>query len=147
MYFPSLLAPLLRSLLHLTTPPLVDARSGHSPTVIISYKIRSLAKEAPFWSAFGLWFNFSPVLVRRKQGVGNTPAADYTSNTGHWIRYSPGDLSDETFVFVATRRPESMCWRIPQDDGELLAGVGAYNSNQPRSDDQFEQLLLMGMDI
>ncbi|THU75270.1 hypothetical protein K435DRAFT_881209, partial [Dendrothele bispora CBS 962.96] len=32
--------------------------------IIISYKIRSLSKETPFWSAFGLWFSFEPVLVR-----------------------------------------------------------------------------------
>ena len=64
-----------------------------------------------------------------------------------WTRFSPGEPSDDTFVLVATRRPESLSWTIPDDDAVLLAGVGSYNSDTPRSDDQFEQLLLMGMDI
>ncbi|EPQ26587.1 uncharacterized protein PFL1_05908 [Pseudozyma flocculosa PF-1] len=64
VYFPELLPPLLRSLIDLTDP----ATGGNggittptsSPEVIISYKIRSLVKEQPFWSAFGSWFDYQP---------------------------------------------------------------------------------------
>ncbi|KAH9047360.1 hypothetical protein EDB84DRAFT_1263811 [Lactarius hengduanensis] len=49
--------PLLRTLLHLTAA---------DPRVVISYKIRSLTKEMAFWSAFGLWFTFAPVLMRAR---------------------------------------------------------------------------------
>ncbi|KAI0636034.1 hypothetical protein C8Q77DRAFT_609694 [Trametes polyzona] len=141
IYFPALLAPLLRSLLHLTSPPFAHA---HPATVILSYKMRSLPKETPFWSAFGLWFEFVPVLARPR--VAQQPSTDGPS-AGQWSRFSPGDSSDETFVLVAHRRPESLSWHIPEDDFALLSGVGAYGSSAPKSDDQFEQLLLMGMDI
>ena len=97
MYFPELIGPLLRTLLHLTTPV--------SPQVILSYKIRSLSKETPFWSAFGLWFAFTPVLVRaRSEG-----------NSSRWERFdSCGD--GEVFLFVARRRSESFSWIVPEDD-------------------------------
>ncbi|KAI1796932.1 hypothetical protein LXA43DRAFT_494625 [Ganoderma leucocontextum] len=143
VYFPELLAPLLRSLLHLTSPPLVSPPNASPPTVIISYKIHSLAKETPFWSAFGLWFEFTPVLIRRKQPTSGDPLPDVTAE---WVKFSPGDVDDETFVLVATRRPESFSWTIPDGDRALLTGVGAYGSTSSKSDEQFEQLLLMGMD-
>lgn len=111
--------------------------------MIISYKVRSLPKETPFWSAFGLWFKFVPVLARsRRFGDSSsvTPEESYT-------RFSPGDPADEMFVFVATRRPESLAWLIPEDDTSLLGGVGACGSASRKWDDQFEQLLLMGMDV
>ena len=107
--------------------------------MLLSYKMRSLSKETPFWSAFGLWFEFVPVLARRPSAKGGENAS--------WSRFSPGDASDETFVLVARRRPESLQWTVPEDDSALLSGVGAYFSESPKSDDQFEQLLLMGLDI
>ncbi|TFY68396.1 hypothetical protein EVG20_g3580 [Dentipellis fragilis] len=134
VYFPELLAPLLRTLLHLTSPSVSGPGMGSSAAVevevVISYKIRSLPKETPFWSAFGLWFVFAPVLVRERAGAG-------------WGRFG-GDMEGETFVFVARRRAESMEWRVPVDDGELLGGVGAGGTDVRKSDDAFEVLLLMG---
>jgi len=109
IYFPELLAPLLRSLLHLTS--LLPREL--TPSLIISYKIRSLVKESSFWSAFGLWFHFWPVLIRDK------------SNDGEWRRFG-SDLDDTTFLFVAHRRAESFDWEIPALDDELLGGVGAH---------------------
>ncbi|KIP10492.1 hypothetical protein PHLGIDRAFT_231714 [Phlebiopsis gigantea 11061_1 CR5-6] len=47
VYFPELLAPLLRSLLQLSRPPF----AGPAARVVLAYKTRSLAKEAPFWAA------------------------------------------------------------------------------------------------
>ncbi|KAH9847683.1 putative methyltransferase-domain-containing protein [Lenzites betulinus] len=143
IYFPALLAPLLRSLLQLTSFPFVDETSPEPALVVMSYKMRSLAKETPFWHAFGLWFDFVPVLSRQRAALQTVDV-----NGAHlWSRFSPGDDADETFVLVAARRPESLRWRIPDDDHKLLAGVGARGSDLPKSDDQFEQLLLMGMDI
>ena len=132
MYFPELLAPLLRSLLHLTAPS-AAALPAASPQVVLSYKIRSLSKEAPFWSAFGLWFAFAPVLVRAR-----------SENGSAWRRFDAcGD--GEVFLFVARRRSESF-WIVPEDDVALLDGVGARGTEERKSDDGFELLLLMNMD-
>jgi hypothetical protein len=120
VYFPELLAPLLRSLIQLTSSP-------PAPEVIISYKIRSLAKETPFWCAFGLWFEYSPVHERKKHG---------------WIRFG-AEL--DLFVFCAKRRSESYLWTVPEDNVALLAGSGAWGTEERKCDDTFELLLLMGM--
>ena len=72
---------------------------------------------------------------------------DGTVEEASWHRFSPGDVEDEVFVLVATRRAASLTWTIPEEDAVLLSGVGAYATDVPKSDDQFEQLLLMGMDV
>ncbi|TFK93684.1 hypothetical protein K466DRAFT_478202 [Polyporus arcularius HHB13444] len=146
IYFPALLAPLLRSLLHLTSLPDTAGGVWNSPSVIISYKVRSLAKETPFWNAFGLWFEFAPVLVRRRKPPGDA-LADTPVREESWERFAPGDVADEMFVLVATRRMESRKWRIPKEDAALLSGEGAYDTDVPKADDQFEQLLLMRMEV
>ncbi|EIW57675.1 uncharacterized protein TRAVEDRAFT_126360 [Trametes versicolor FP-101664 SS1] len=147
IYFPALLAPLLRSLLHLTLPPLVDETYAHPASVVLSYKMRSLAKETPFWTAFGLWFEFAPVLARRRPSLAEEAQSTVEAPVEEWSRFSPGDDLDETLVIVATRRPGSMLWQIPEDDTALLAGAGAYGTDSSKSDDQFERFLLLGMDV
>ncbi|PPR02597.1 hypothetical protein CVT24_002168 [Panaeolus cyanescens] len=136
VYFPELLAPLLRSLLYLTSHPFVTSRKSAeaqtSPVVYISYKVRSLAKETAFWSAFGLWFEFYPVLFR-----GNTKDAV-------WERFG-SHLDDTSFLFYARRRVESYDWPIPEIDKDLLDGVGANGTHTRKSDDTFENLLLMSL--
>ncbi|KAF7327969.1 hypothetical protein MKEN_00377100 [Mycena kentingensis (nom. inval.)] len=114
VYFPFLLAPLLRSLIQLTT-------ASSDAHIIISYRIRSLPKESPFWSAFGLYFEFSPVLMREPN-------------------------SDSTFIFVAQRREESLRWAVPESDADLLSGIGAWGTEAPKSDDTFEALLFMSLE-
>lgn len=128
MYFPELLAPLLRSLLQLSRPPF----AGPAARVVLAYKTRSLAKEAPFWAAFGLWFAFAPVLARAA-GEG-----------APWERFGAAGDGD-VFVFVAERRTESLAWEVPADDAALLGGVGARGDSRCKGDDTFETLLLMGM--
>ncbi|KAF7312502.1 hypothetical protein MIND_00263900 [Mycena indigotica] len=125
VYFPQLLAPLLRSLIHLTSSTFGD------PQLILSYRIRSLAKETPFWAAFGLWFDFTPVLVQTHT---DTP----------WERFG-AELPDPTFVFVAHRRQESRDWTVPLSDTDLMSGLLAANS-LPKTDDTFETLLFMSLD-
>lgn len=120
------MAPLLRSLLHLTS--LLPREL--TPSVIISYKIRSLAKESSFWSAFGLWFTFRPVLIKGR------------SSDGEWRRFG-SDLDDTTYLFAAHRRAESFDWEIPAPDDELLDGIGAHGKNSRKGDDTFENLLIM----
>ena len=84
--------------------------------------IRCLSKEAPFWSAFGRWFDFSPVLVRYKSAF-----------HPYWERF--GSHEEGTmFIFVATRKPAFFSETVP-DDMTLMAGV----------DDTFETLLLMNV--
>ncbi|KAF9514935.1 hypothetical protein BS47DRAFT_1484794 [Hydnum rufescens UP504] len=57
VYFPALLAPLLRSLIEITS-------WSAGVEVIISCRLRDPIKETPFWSAFGVWFEFTPVLAK-----------------------------------------------------------------------------------
>lgn len=136
MYFPELIGPLLRTLLHLTAPvPIQTLPPPVSPQVILSYKIRSLSKEAPFWSAFGLWFTFTPVLVRARS----------EDNSSSWERFDSGG-DGEVFLFVARRRSESFSWIVPEDDVALLEGVGARGTEERKGDDGFEMLLLMRVD-
>ena len=133
VYFPELAAPLLRTLLHLTAP--VPTLPAVSSQVILSYKIRSLSKETPFWSAFGLWFIFTPVLVRTRS----------EDNSSRWERFDSGG-DGEVCLFVARRRSESFSWTVPEDDVALLEGVGARGTEERKGDDRFEVLLLMRVD-
>ncbi|KAG2369124.1 putative methyltransferase-domain-containing protein [Suillus spraguei] len=137
VYFPELLAPLLRTLLHLTSPPSVSLFELQ-PRVIISYKVRSFSKEIPFWSAFGLWFSFEPIVARK---------IDANSSLSDWQRFGSdiGGDGDLAFIFVARRRPESLNWTIPSENIDLLGGVGARGTSGKKSDETFETLLLMGL--
>ncbi|KAI0319528.1 putative methyltransferase-domain-containing protein [Amylostereum chailletii] len=130
VYFPELLAPLLRTLLYLTS-----LSAPRPPAIVIAYKVRSLAKETPFWSAFGLWFAFAPVLVA-------SCAPSESAARSRWTRLG---ADADAFVFVARRRAESMAWDVPGDDEALMRGVGARGTDAPKNDDAFELLLLMAM--
>lgn len=96
IYFEFLYGPLLRTLIALTEPRhSFEATRGiqaPTPTVIFSYKVRSLTREEPFWRAFGTrsqvlglapmycpwlkllvdprhagrWFELDPVQIGRK---------------------------------------------------------------------------------
>ena len=164
VYFPELLAPLLRTLLELSSPPFVSRSTDPQrwPKIIISYKTRSLSKETPFWSTFGLWFSFSPVLVRTSKPKPKLTPAERTrwsdvsndddardggeeeDESDVWTRFGAEDDGD-VFVFVARRRKESLDWDVPLDDAELLSGVGAGGDGLRKSDDTFETLLLMSL--
>jgi len=133
VYFPELLAPLLRSLIHLTSS------QCDQPTVIISYKIRSLPKESPFWSAFGLWFDWAPVLYYEKTADSSPDAAD-NSSVASWTRYHS---ASSTYLFVAQRKVASLSWKIPESDLDLLEGVGAEGDDSRKADEGFEVMLLM----
>ncbi len=104
-----------------------------------------MIKETPFWSAFGLWFTFEPLLVRSTVPI--VAPDDRKKSAGEqWRRYgSSEDSEDLSFVFIAHRRSESHRWSIPDDDGDLLNGVGACDSATPKNDDRFEMVLLMTM--
>jgi len=56
-----------------------------------------------------------------------------------------GDDEDQAFIFVAYRRPESLNWTIPTGDSDLLGGVGAWGTNERKSDETFETFLFMGL--
>ncbi|KAL4249709.1 hypothetical protein ABKN59_006128 [Abortiporus biennis] len=191
VYFPELLAPLLRTLLHLTSPPFQSHNRNiniNTTQIIISYKIRSLAKESTFWSAFGLWFDFEPVFERERERIhprssrvlsisssssssspsDSTPIFDTSSRNQHsgsrfkWRRLGSslntsinhrrgGEDEDEDdseiYVFTARRKPESFSntWFIPEDDEELVGGVGANGTLSKKSDETFESLLLLSL--
>lgn len=147
MYFPELLGPLLRTLIHLTSPSCVPP-SGPPVKIVISYKIRSLPKETPFWIAFGLWFLFQPVLARRwvrPAQSKNAPPEGEPNTTEPWRQFGADDDADRIFVFVAYRRPESITWHVPETDKELMEGVGARGTSAKKGDDTFETILFMAM--
>ena len=50
---------------------------------------------------------------------------------------------DMAFVFIAERRPASVDWMVPDDDSDLLAGMGANGNSSPKNDETFEMLLMM----
>ena len=133
MYFPELLAPLLRTLLLLSAPPF--SASEKSLKVVISYRLRSMTKEGPFWSAFGLWFDFHPVLMRK-----------VNDSEPSWSRFG-SSMENPTYLFVAQRKPASFSWEVPPEDKDLLSGKGAYGTDRPKSDGTFEALQLMDLDF
>ncbi|KIJ12788.1 hypothetical protein PAXINDRAFT_117737 [Paxillus involutus ATCC 200175] len=148
VYFPGLFGPLLRTLIHLTSPPYAPPLASSPPIkLIISYKIRSLQMETPFWTAFGLWFSFQPVLARRRiLPVGSAARDDDSDSPGPWGQFGADDHADRTFIFVAYRRPESMAWDVPDSDKDLVDGVDARGTPTKKGDDTFEAILFMGID-
>ncbi|PWZ02330.1 hypothetical protein BCV70DRAFT_62014 [Testicularia cyperi] len=151
VYFPELLPPLLRSLITLSEPSSA-VQTMQGPELVISYKIRSLVKEQPFWSALGAWYDFravdcrrrrqrKPELDRSKQDAENDKKgpADY-----EWHRFgslpsdhgAPPDDDQELFIFVGQRRPETFGCRAPHTDGELMQGklLRRHNDAGPETD-------------
>ncbi|KAJ1301090.1 hypothetical protein OPQ81_003508 [Rhizoctonia solani] len=128
VYFPFLYPPLLRTLLVLTSPPFCR---DSSPQIVIGYKIRSLSRESPFWQVFGTWFTFKAVLARHKGRGGE--------GQDSWTRFGQ---ANDTIIFVATRRLESLEWRVPILDSQLMSG---YGPTPPTLDDTFESLLMFGI--
>ncbi|CAL1717095.1 unnamed protein product [Somion occarium] len=123
--------------------------------IVCSDLVRSLSKETPFWSAFGLWFSFEPVLVKQKPSRtsdhANAPDIVDRSEGARegledWHIYG-AEVDDDspTFVFVGHRRPQSASWKIPENDEDLLGGVGAWGTSARKSDDTFESLLLLNV--
>lgn len=81
--------------------------------------IRSLPTEMPFYSAFGVWFDFTRVLFRNKDG--------------RWRGFGDGE-GDTCFIIVATRKTETLDWEIPAE-GDLLR----------RGNESFETFLFMNL--
>ncbi|GAA5869090.1 hypothetical protein JCM1840_000465 [Sporobolomyces johnsonii] len=128
VYFPFLYPPLLRTLIGLTEP----REGGGTPTVVWSYKIRSLVREQPFWEAFGRWFEFEAVQVGTLDSASESsstsssaaapPSASPTTPippSRSWTRFgaavpSPSSPSlssqhetDELYIFLCQRRPST----------------------------------------
>lgn len=136
VYFPELLSPLLRSIISLSTafasPDDAHSTTEMGPELIISYKIRSLTKEQPFWSALGSWFDFQAVDSRLIPGqTPSTNTLDATDGTVHtWHRFgseaqdyaATAGSDQELFVFVGHRRKETIGCLAPESDADLMHG-------------------------
>ena len=145
VYFSELLPPLLRSIILLSEHG-VDSNDG--PELIISYKIRSLTKEQPFWSALDSWFDFRAVdcrtISRSDDSIGTDDNAD--SGPSDWHRYgSEGadygasvDADQELFVFVGRRRVNTMGCLAPDSDADLMQGKRLRPRRDADGQDSFE---------
>lgn len=134
VYFPELLPPLLRSLIHLTQIP--SEGSSESPPVIIAYKIRSLSKEQPFWNILGIWFEVQIVHCRYRHPADSaSPDASTESHWGPWHRFGSfmSDLEgthnaaeegseDDYFIFIAQRKSSTFLFNAPAEDDRLMNG-------------------------
>ncbi|SNX84265.1 uncharacterized protein MEPE_02973 [Melanopsichium pennsylvanicum] len=132
VYFPELLPPLLRSIITLSGYGLTaqDAVSSSTtgPELIMSYKIRSLTKEQPFWSALGSWFDFQAVDCRSTTRKHTSHGTDDAGSD--WHRFgsmgqdygTTADSDQELFVFVAHRRKETIGCLAPESDADLMMG-------------------------
>jgi len=72
------------------------------------------------------------------------PRGDAKNKSSEWRIFglSP-ESEDRLFVFTAKRRPESFRWTIPDNDDDLLSGMGSRGTQAQKNDDTFETLLLM----
>jgi len=126
VYFPHLLAPLLRTLLALTTrfPDVqllfackctCDHNASFADSTCSTDKMRSMTKEQPFWAAVGMWFELERVQT-------------------------PGGRGDDLFLFISLRKPTTRGWVVPEGDSELLNGVGLPSR---AGADTFDCMLMM----
>lgn len=117
VYFPDLLAPLLHTLLDVTDR-VPDAQ------VVIAYKIRSLTKEQPFWTALGVWFDMA--WTQCSTGP-DQPLAPFGSHASHFVHKPPCDAQgrplDDFFVLVAHRKSHTLTWTRPSAPATLLSGM------------------------
>ncbi|GAA5864231.1 hypothetical protein JCM8547_001301 [Rhodosporidiobolus lusitaniae] len=173
IYFEFLYAPLLRTLIGLTERSESEEGDGEKQEdveVIFSYKVRSLSKEQPFWEAFGRWFHFEPVLLGTPLAPSPPSFPSHSSSPSPsplppsppkplklaWTRFgsftpsssssSPGSETDEFYVFICRRWPDSLGmggWERLEElsDEELLQGRGAGRGYEAGGA-QFEEMLL-----
>ncbi|KAF6767505.1 Nicotinamide N-methyltransferase-like protein [Kalmanozyma brasiliensis GHG001] len=170
VYFPELLPLLLRSIISLSSYGSA-ARSRYpsnssGPELIISYKIRSLIKEQPFWFALDSWFDFQAVDCRSiPRTNGPTTAQDAEERTeSDCHRFgsegqdygAPATSDQELFVFVGHRRRDTIGCLAPESDSELMQGkrlrprqgpdgVTVMTIEASSGQDYFEWLLLSNM--
>ncbi|KAF8339572.1 putative methyltransferase-domain-containing protein [Cantharellus anzutake] len=121
VYFPALLAPLLRTLIWITE----DFKGAE---ILISCRIREMAKEAPFWHAFGAWFAFEPVIWR---------STDSNIGDGVWKRFG---AQDETRIFVGHRRAETL------GRNNKIGNMSDIDLLTTWRHESFEMILLMEME-
>lgn len=172
VYFPELLPPLLRSIISLSSyglsHPDACSTQDRGPELIISYKIRSLTKEQPFWSALGSWFDFQAVDCR---SIPHKQAGSDSEDDGaevEWHRFgsqgqdygASADADQELLVFVGHRRRDTFGCLAPESNADLMQGKrlrpskgeqdqkgrNGYELVTPSSGtDYFEWLLLSNM--
>ncbi|SPO25574.1 uncharacterized protein UTRI_03292_B [Ustilago trichophora] len=146
VYFPQLLPPLLRSIISLSGYGLADDKSNSSaktgPELIISYKIRSLTKEQPFWAALGSWFDFQAVdcrtIPRKATSTDDEPEVEWHRFGSQGQDYgATADSDQELFVFVGHRRKDTIGCLAPECDADLMQGK-RLRPRPASDDDDFE---------
>ncbi|GAA5909524.1 uncharacterized protein JCM6883_003974 [Sporobolomyces salmoneus] len=170
VYFPFLYPPLLQTLLGLTEYRASDdprRESKKGPTLIFSYKIRSLVREQPFWEAFGRWFEFEAVQAGKVEeetkeeaieGGGTEVTPDKAKRKRIWTRFGAAhesgsgkeDDSDELYIFIAHRRRSTLGISDVLEKGQatnedLMLGRNGLEGELSGSG-QFEEMLLAALE-
>lgn len=137
VYFPELLAPLLNTLLDLTN------EAPHAE-VVIAYKIRSLAKEQPFWTALGAWFD----LAWTQCTIPLQAPAPFGTRATHFVHPPPCDAHgtplDDYLLLIAHRKPHTLAWERPKNASALLSGMYIVHGEHVHGSgtDTFEWIML-----
>ncbi|WAQ85629.1 hypothetical protein PtA15_6A257 [Puccinia triticina] len=104
VFFPFLFAPLLRTLLILTSPQYLPSTITSTPVVLFGYKERSAVKEFPFFSLLGRYFKLEPILSRSDPaGPWELFRRQHQSSDGR-----DGDDRSKIYLLRATRHPSTI---------------------------------------
>lgn len=124
VYFPELYPLLLKTLLWLS--------SGKEKEMLISYKIRSLVREEPFWSALGRWFELTPLELPTTKPL--LPS----------LLPLPSLPPKEAHLLSLSRKPTTLTIEIPLENEQVMRGS---TNDKIKEDDQFEIWLLGGIEV
>ncbi|KAH9472568.1 hypothetical protein Pst134EA_003176 [Puccinia striiformis f. sp. tritici] len=106
VFFPFLFAPLLRTLLILTSPQYLPVRTSSSPVIVFGYKERSAVKEFPFFSLLGRYFKLEPILSRSDPA---DPWELIRDQERHSKRSKETDSNgNKIYLLRATRHPSTL---------------------------------------
>ena len=73
------------------------------------------------------------------------PPSNIHLNEGSEVEWARYNAPSSTYIFVARRKSVSIDWSVPEDDKDLLEGVGAYGDRRKKGDDTFDLMLLMSL--
>ncbi|KAA1133958.1 hypothetical protein PGTUg99_033518 [Puccinia graminis f. sp. tritici] len=127
VFFPFLFAPLIRTLLILTSPHYLPSNYSSTPVILFGYKERSAVKEFPFFSLLGRYFKLEPIISR------SDPTGPWELLRNHRDKEDEDDGS-KVYLIRATRHPSTI-------DLDLQSTILNNNHDGNGDHDHPEQLL------